>query len=93
VLLLSRFAGASQELTEALIVNPYDVDGVADALAAALSMPRAAQRARMRAMRAHVSRYNVYRWASRMLLDALRLRAPAPGEAVDGHGPRRPLVA
>ena len=49
VLVLSRFAGASRELTEALVVNPYDVDGVADTLLAALEMPIDEQQERMRA--------------------------------------------
>jgi trehalose 6-phosphate synthase len=74
VLLLSRFAGAARELTEALIVNPYDVESVAEALAAALSMPAAQQQERMRAMRSHIAEHNVYRWAGRMLVDATRLR-------------------
>jgi len=74
VLLLSRFAGAARELTEALVVNPYDVESVADVLVAALTMSAAEQRDRMRALRAQVGEYNVYRWAGRMLLDATRLR-------------------
>jgi trehalose 6-phosphate synthase len=74
VLLLSRFTGAARELTEALVVNPYDLEGVADTLRAALMMNPVEQRDRMRALRAHVAEYNVYRWAGRMLLDATRLR-------------------
>ena len=74
VLLLSRFAGAARELTEALVVNPYDVESVADVLTAALTMGAAEQRDRMRALRAQVAENNVYRWAGRMLLDATRLR-------------------
>ena len=74
VLLLSCFAGASRELTEALVVNPYDVDGVADTLLAALAMPTAEQRERMRSMRAVVSAHNVYGWAGTMLIDASRSR-------------------
>jgi trehalose 6-phosphate synthase len=74
VLLLSRFAGASRELAEAIIVNPYDVEGVSDALQAALEMPDDEQRERMRSMRLQVSEHNVYRWAGRMLLGAARLR-------------------
>lgn len=74
VLLLSRFAGAARELTEALIVNPYDVEAVADVLIAALGMSIAEQRERMRALRQQVAEFNVYRWAGRMLLDATRLR-------------------
>ena len=74
VLLLSRFTGAARELTEALVVNPYDLEGVADTLRVALMMSPAEQRERMRALRAQVAEYNVYRWAGRMLLDATRLR-------------------
>jgi trehalose 6-phosphate synthase len=74
VLILSSFTGASRELAESLIVNPYDLDEASDALAAALVMPEAEQRVRMRAMRSFVAEFNVYRWAGRMLRDAERLR-------------------
>ncbi len=74
VLVLSQFTGAARELTEALVVNPYDLDQASAALAAALAMPAEEQRERMRAMRSMVSEFNVYRWAGRMLVDAARLR-------------------
>jgi trehalose 6-phosphate synthase len=74
VLLLSQFAGASRELPEALIVNPYDADECAAALHLALTMPADEQRARMRLMRGLVSEFNVYRWAGRMLIDAAAMR-------------------
>jgi trehalose 6-phosphate synthase len=74
VLVLSQFTGAARELTEALIVNPYNLDEAADAMAAALDMAPEEQAARMRAMRSLLAEYNVYRWAGRMLLDAARLR-------------------
>ena len=74
VLVLSQFTGASRELPEALIVNPYDIDQCATALHTALTMPEAEQRARMRSMRAMVQEFNVYRWAGRMLLDAANTR-------------------
>jgi len=74
VLVLSRFAGAAQELTEALLVNPYDLDQASAALYTALQMPKDEQRERMRAMRRLVAEFNVYRWAGRMLLDAAQLR-------------------
>ena len=74
VLVLSQFAGASRELPEALIVNPYDADQCAAALLAALDMPEAEQRDRMRLMRGLVREFNVYRWAGRMLLDAAAMR-------------------
>ncbi len=74
VLILSQFTGASRELPEALIVNPYDIDQCAEALQLALIMPEEEQRARMRSMRAMVQEFNVYRWAGRMLLDAAQMR-------------------
>jgi trehalose 6-phosphate synthase len=74
VLLLSRFTGAARELGEALIVNPYDIDGVADALLTAFAMPAAEQQERMRALRSQVAAHNVYRWAGQMLSDAAQLR-------------------
>ena len=74
VLVLSQFTGAARDLTEALIVNPYDLRQASDALAAALRMPVEEQRERMRSMRRMVSEFNVYRWAGRMLVDAAELR-------------------
>jgi trehalose 6-phosphate synthase len=77
VLILSNFAGAARELSEALIVNPYDTHDMADALEGALQMSTREQRDRMRLMRELVRERNVYRWAARMLLDASRLRKRA----------------
>jgi trehalose 6-phosphate synthase len=74
VLVLSRFTGASRELPEALIVNPYDADECAAALDVALRMPEAEQRDRMRLMRGLVRDFNVYRWAGLMLMDANGMR-------------------
>lgn len=74
VLILSAFAGASRELTEALIVNPYDTHSMAESLHAALLMPPGEQRERMQLMRQQVRDQNVYRWAGRMLIDADRIR-------------------
>jgi trehalose 6-phosphate synthase len=74
VLVLSQFTGAARELTEALIVNPYDIDEASSALTTALSMSPNEQKERMRAMRAFLAEFNVYRWAGRMLVDAARVR-------------------
>jgi trehalose 6-phosphate synthase len=74
VLILSSFTGASREMSEALIVNPYDGEEMAHALDAALRMPEQEQHERMRLMRQQVREQNVYRWAGRMLLDAARIR-------------------
>ena len=73
VLILSEFAGAARELTDALIVNPYSVDDAAHALADALTMPDNEQSRRMRHMRAVVAQFNTFRWAAEMLKDAARL--------------------
>ncbi|MXQ11389.1 alpha,alpha-trehalose-phosphate synthase (UDP-forming) [Microvirga makkahensis] len=74
VLILSAFAGASRELSEALIVNPYNAHAMGQAINRALTMPPAEQRERMRLMRDQVKERNVYRWAGQMLLAASRLR-------------------
>jgi trehalose 6-phosphate synthase len=74
VLILSQFAGASREMPEALVVNPYDADQCAAALHLALTMPKEEQHERMRFMRGVVREFNVYRWAGRMLLDAAVMR-------------------
>jgi trehalose 6-phosphate synthase len=71
---LSQFAGASRELTEALIVNPFDADAMADAFFQALTLPEQDLRERMRHMRETVRENNVFRWAGTMLLDAARLK-------------------
>jgi len=84
VLVLSRFAGAARELTDALIVNPYDVDGVADALGQAVTLTSRAQQTRMRALRRRVAEHNVYSWAGEMLADAACVRRQeAPAAAVE----------
>jgi trehalose 6-phosphate synthase len=75
VLILSTFAGASRELSEALMVNPFDTHAMGEALEHALVMPACEQRERMRLMRDFIRVRNVYRWAGQMLLDAARLRS------------------
>jgi trehalose 6-phosphate synthase len=74
VLVLSRFAGAAQQLREALIVNPRAIDGAALALAEALCMPEAEQASRMRKMRRNVSTFDSQWWAEQLLRDATRPR-------------------
>ena len=72
VLVLSEFTGAADELRDALIVNPYDVDGVAETLHEALTMAGPERRRRMRALRQQVITHDVHRWAGDFLeaLDA-----------------------
>ena len=74
VLILSTFAGASRELAEAVLINPFDVTETADAMETAMRMGRDERRNRMSLMRRTVKENNVYRWAGRMLMDAARIR-------------------
>lgn len=74
VLILSAFAGASRELMEALIVNPFDARATADTIDKALRISAEEQEERMHLMRELVRENNVFYWAGRMLLDAARLR-------------------
>jgi trehalose-6-phosphate synthase len=67
VLILSEFAGAAEELTEALLVNPYDADQIAERLRQAMEMEPAEKAARMRAMRAKVHANNLERWSENFL--------------------------
>lgn len=66
-LILSRFAGASQELQGAIIINPYDIEKSADAIKLALEMTTEEQGQRMKQMRLIVVRYNIYSWAAALL--------------------------
>jgi trehalose 6-phosphate synthase len=74
VLVLSRFAGAAQELGDALLVNPYDIVQVSEAIHTGLQMSREERRLRMERMRQQVREHNVYRWASNILTDLCAVR-------------------
>lgn len=76
VLVLSQFAGAANELTQALIVNPYHTLQIAKALNQALTMPAEEQMHRMQALRSIVKKANVFKWAADMLGDAIAVREP-----------------
>jgi len=74
VLVLSKFTGAAGELRDALLVNPYDVAGVAEAIFNGLEMSAAERRERMQRMRRQVMEYNIYLWAGKVLGDLRELR-------------------
>ncbi len=76
VLILSQFTGASRELQDALIINPYDVEEVAEAIHSAVVMPHSERMERMQRMRAVVRDRNVYRWAGNIVSSMSRLRLP-----------------
>src|SRR5262249_48091359 len=75
VLVLSRFAGAAQELEQCLQINPYATDELARTLHQALSMDEAERRTRMAALRETVARNNIYRWAGKMVSELGRIAA------------------
>ena len=79
VLILSQFTGASRELRDALIVNPYDIEEMAEAIRTALEMDPAGQKARMRGMRETLKNRNIYYWAAGLItaLAQVRLEKPA----------------
>ncbi len=75
VLILSQFAGAAEQLKRgALLVNPYDVEQVADTILKAFRMSRAERSARMKRMRRAVSNENVFRWVDSFLTAGSRVR-------------------
>ena len=74
VLILSTFAGAAHELSDALLVNPYDVGQLSDSLHQALEMTEEQQASRMTRMRKTVREHNVYRWAANLLSDLTDIR-------------------
>ncbi|MBI4701430.1 MAG: bifunctional alpha,alpha-trehalose-phosphate synthase (UDP-forming)/trehalose-phosphatase [Deltaproteobacteria bacterium] len=94
VLVLSEFAGAASELAEAVLVNPYDIDAVARALAQALHMSPEERAARLRAMRERVRENDVHRWVAAFLDDLGLAPVPVAPNAVEpGGGAGVELVA
>ncbi len=77
VLILSTFAGAALELSDALLVNPYDIMQLSEAIHTALEMPEAEQAKRMQWMRRAVREHNIYRWAANLLSDLTEIRIEA----------------
>ena len=85
-LILSQFAGASHELPDALVVNPYDTEMLADAIHRALQMSPEEKRMRMARMRTYLREHNVYRWAGSLIGELTSLR-------LDGERRRNPEAA
>jgi trehalose-6-phosphate synthase len=82
-LILSQFAGASRELRDALIVNPYDTEQTAEAIRYALVMSPAEKASRMRRLREQVKENNVYRWAGDLITELTQVRL-VPSESPVG---------
>jgi trehalose 6-phosphate synthase/phosphatase len=95
VLVLSEFAGAAAEMGEALLVNPYDEELTAEAVARALLMPEGEKRERMERLRARVLRNNVFEWGERFLSNLRRTVEARDGRATNAPQPlkREQVVA
>lgn len=73
VLVISKFAGAAQELKEAFVVNPYNIEEVAEALYNGLTLLQAEKIRRMRKLRETVRNFNVYKWSADLLKTLLNI--------------------
>jgi trehalose-6-phosphate synthase len=73
-LILSQFTGAARELRDAIIVNPYDVEQLAEAIRLALEMDTEERQARMRLLRSNVRHHNVYEWAGKLIAELSEIR-------------------
>jgi trehalose-6-phosphate synthase len=86
VLILSRFTGAARELRDALLVNPYDVDGTAAAIRRALAMDPDERKLRMQRMRKFVSEHNIYRWAGGLIAELCDVRTDVASKRAEEIG-------
>jgi trehalose-6-phosphate synthase len=82
-LILSRFTGATRELRDALVVNPYDTEQLASAIRMALEMDAEERQDRMRRMRQIVKEHNVYRWAGTLITELSEIRIDEPEARVE----------
>ena len=87
-LVLSEFAGAAKELDGALLVNPYDIQQVAQMILRAIRMPLAERRARMQKMREQIATHSIYDWSEKLITDMRDIR-----QRGSRYWPQRPLVA
>ena len=87
VLILSRFTGAARELPDALLVNPYDIEQMAEAIRVALEMQSEERKTRMQRMRKVVREHNIYRWAGTLIAELCEVRLD---EAANRSQPVRP---
>jgi trehalose-6-phosphate synthase len=77
-LILSQFTGAVRELRDAIVINPYDTDKIADAILLALEMDPGEKHDRMGRMRRNVKENNVYRWAGTLISELAEIRIDEP---------------
>jgi len=83
--MLSRFTGASRELRDALVVNPYDTEEMSEAIHYGLEMDSKERRARMQRMRQTVREQNIYRWAGTLIAELCQVRLDTGGKEKKGR--------
>jgi trehalose 6-phosphate synthase len=91
VLILSRFTGAARELREALIVNPYDTEQMAEAIRLGIEMEEGEQMRRMRSLQRVLREQNIYRWGGRLIEDLAQIPSadlPAGSQASPSASPK-----
>jgi trehalose 6-phosphate synthase len=93
VLILSQFAGAASELNDALIVNPYDIEQLAESIRTALEMTPDERHNRMRHLRRVVRERNVYRWAAELIGDLADVRFDTAQNGAAVGASRKPWAA
>lgn len=84
-LILSRFTGTARELSDALQVNPYDLEGMASAIRQACIMEDAERRKRMQRMRVALASNNIYRWAGKIISALLNFEFPEADRIEELH--------
>jgi len=77
-LILSKFTGASRELTDAIAINPYSIEEFADSIKTACEMPKEEKKQRMENMRKNIQEHNVYRWAASIISELTSIQKKAP---------------
>jgi trehalose 6-phosphate synthase len=87
-LVLSEFAGAAKELDGALLVNPYDIQQVAQMILRAIRMPLAERRARMQKMREQIATHSIHDWSEKLITDMRDIR-----QRGSRYWPQRPVIA
>lgn len=94
VLICSEFAGAAEELDNALLINPYDIESMANILHQAITMPAEEKAQRMTRLQTHIAQHNIYKWLADIFttLDAFRRERP-PTALIPVEAARTRLVA
>ena len=89
VLILSQFTGSARELVDAVLINPFALDEIAEAIRTAVEMPEPERRRRMARLREAVENNNIYRWAGKILSALLRIDTP-DDDLTREHGTQSP---